>query len=45
MGQSFGRPILLLKGEVDLLRGCTLYVREGFPAYRQRSYECDVVKS
>ena len=30
----------LLKGEVNRLRGLTLYVRERFSAYRQHSYEC-----
>ena len=40
MVSGFGRQMLLLKGEIDLFRGFALYVREGFSAYRQRSYEC-----
>ena len=40
MVQGFGRPIQLLKGEVDRFRMFALYVREGFPTYRRRSYEC-----
>ena len=35
----FGRPLQLLKGEVDLFRGLALYVRDSFSVYRQRSYE------
>ena len=30
----------LLRGEVDRFRGLAVYVREGFSAIRQRSYEC-----
>ena len=30
----------LLKGDVDGFRLMTLYVRDGFSAYRQRSYVC-----
>ena len=40
MVPGFGRQMQLLKGEVDRFRGVALYMREGFSAYRQRSYEC-----
>ena len=34
----FGRPMQLLKGEVDRFGGLALYVHKGFSANRQRSY-------
>ena len=40
MVPGFDRPMQLLRGEVDRLRGLTVYVRDDFSAYRQRSYEC-----
>ena len=40
MIRGFDRPLQLLKDEVDRVRGVALYVREGFPAYRQCSCEC-----
>ena len=40
MVEGYGRPTLLLKDEVDRFRGFALYVRESFPTYRRRSYEC-----
>ena len=39
MVPRFHRPMQLLKGAVDRFRGLTLYVRDSFSAYRQRSYE------
>ena len=40
MVKDFSRSMQLHKGEVYRFRGFVLYVREDFPAYRQRSYEC-----
>ena len=40
MVPCFGRPMQLLRGEVNRFRGLAVYVLDGFPAYRQRSYEC-----
>ena len=37
----FGRPMKLLKGEVDRFRGLDLYVRNGFMLFRQHIYECE----
>ena len=34
------RPMQLFRGEVVRFRGLAVYVRDGFSAYRQRSYEC-----
>ena len=39
--QVFGRPIQLLRGEVDRL---AVYVRDGFSAFRQRNYESECCK-
>ena len=38
---GFCGPTLLPCGERARVRGLALYVRDGFPAYRQRKYECD----
>ena len=38
MVSAFGKPMQLLGGEIDRFRGLTVYVRDGFSAYRQRSY-------
>ena len=46
MVQSFGRPMQLLKSEVDQFQGFALYVREGFPTYKRRNYDfgfCEVI--
>ena len=46
MVQAFGRPVQLLRGEVNRFRGLAAYVRDGFLAYRQRGYEtgcCEVI--
>lgn len=37
---GFGKPTLLPCGARDSVRGLALYVRDGFPAHRQRRYEC-----
>ena len=37
---SFGRPMQLLRSEVDRFRGLVVNVRDGFSAYRYHSYEC-----
>ena len=38
---GFGRPMQLLRDEIDRFRGLlTVYVRDGFSAYRQGGYEC-----
>ena len=44
MVPGFYRPMQLLKGEIDRFRGLTVYVRDGFSAYRQRSFECECCK-
>ena len=40
MVPEFGRPMLLLMGEVVRFSGLAVYVRDGFLAYRKRSYKC-----
>ena len=40
MVPDFGRPMQLLKGEVNRFRRLAVYVREDFLANRQRSYKC-----
>ena len=40
MVSGFGRPMQLLRGEVDRIRWLAVYVHDGFLTYRQRSYEC-----
>ena len=35
------RPMQLLRGEVDQFQELTVYVRDSYLAYRQRSYECE----
>ena len=37
---AFGRPMQLLRGEVDRFRGLIVCVSDGFSAHRQRGYEC-----
>ena len=43
MVTGFGRPMQLLKGEVDRFRVLAVYVRGGISTYKQRSYECGYV--
>ena len=38
---GYGRLMQLFEGEVGRLLGLALQVRDGFPAYRQLSYECE----
>ena len=42
---GFGKPMQLLKTEVDRMQRLDAYVRDGFLAYRHRSYNADIVKS
>ena len=37
---GFGKPMQLLRGEIDRFRELTVYVRDVFSAYKIRSYEC-----
>ena len=40
MVPGFGKPMQLLRGEVDWVQGSAVYVRDDFSAYRQLGYEC-----
>ena len=44
MAPGFGRPMQLLMGDVVRFRCLGVYMRDDFPAYRPRNYECDVGK-
>ena len=37
---GFGRPICSLRGSLPRSRGLSMYVRDGFCAFRQAKYEC-----
>ena len=40
LGPGFGRPVLLCRGKMPLVRGMAAYVRDGYGAIRQPKFEC-----
>ena len=37
---GFGRPVLLCRGKMPRARGMAAYVRDGYGAFRQPTFEC-----